>query len=64
MKYISLLAFLTMLLCTFACEKIEEEPEIKSGYDDKVRVPDAEEATDADKAVIQDQKDEYTQNAK
>ena len=64
MKYIPYLAFAILASLNIACEKIEEQPEIKSGYEKNVRVPDPEEANDEDKAIIQGQKDEYNNNAK
>lgn len=60
--YLTTLAFVCSLV--LSCEKIEEEPEINLGYESDVRVADPEELTDADKAAIQAQKDEYATNAK
>lgn len=47
-----------------ACKHIDEEPQLNQGYDTSIRMPDAEEMTAEDSAVVAAQKAEYELNAK
>ena len=62
LTYIVLAA--TAIICVTACNRVDEEPEVNSGYDTEIPLPKAEPMTAEDSAVVAAQKAEYELNAK
>jgi len=65
MKHLLLMILaVTAVTCLSACMKVDEEPEVNSGYDTEIPLPKAEPMTAEDSAVVAAMKAEYEENAK
>lgn len=52
------------MIAMSACQHVDEEPEVNSGYDTEIPLPKADPMTAEDSALVAAQKAEYELNAK
>lgn len=65
MKHLlSLLLVAVAMIAMSACQHVDEEPEVNSGYDTEIPLPKADPMTAEDSALVAAQKAEYELNAK
>lgn len=59
-KIICVALFTATICCS--CENLDEEPPVNAGYKLNIRVPDPEQLTEEDQALIDAQQKEYDEN--